>query len=527
MAHRSFLRGAFMLMLAALITRLLGFVYRIYLSRLIGAEGMGLFQMIWPLMNLVLTFVTAGLPVAISKLVAEALISRDRVRVERILRVSANVIAVMAALFTALMWLLRNLVRQHWLTDERAYLTYLVMIPIVTVIAISSIFRGYFQGLQDMSPPAVASILETLARIGAVYALATHFIRYGIAYAAAAAMAGTVAGELVGLLFLVIQYRRRGRLSLVLSDALPRSLESRLQTLKAIADLAVPVTFSRLIGSLLWAVEPVLVTRSLLLAGLATPLATKLYGQYGSMAIPLLVFPTVFTGSLAVNLVPSVSEAIAGDERHRVRIRMAQSWRATALVGFPASVILTLFATPLCRSIYHEADVGPILAVMAPAGFLLYLQAPLSGILQGLNRAGIAMANSVIGGVVRLGLIYLLASRPDLGILGVAWATTLSVALSTTLYFLCVWHYIGFTVRVDDTAKIAVAALLMLVFMNLLAPDPDALAGSRLTAVILAGCAVYFVLCCSFRVITSATVRRIPRIGPWLATVVRRLPFAV
>ncbi|MCL6549127.1 MAG: polysaccharide biosynthesis protein, partial [Alicyclobacillus sp.] len=324
MAQRSFVRGAFVLMLAALITRLLGFVYRIYLSRLIGAEGMGLFQMIWPLMNLVLTFVTAGLPVAISKLVAEALVGRDRVRVERILRVSTLVITTMSVVFTALMWLLRGLVRAYWLTDERAYLTYLVMIPIVTVIAISSIFRGYFQGLQDMSPPAVATILETLARIGAVYVLASHFIRYGIAYAAAAAMAGTVVGEVVGLGYLAVLYRRRGRLSMVLPDALPRSLESGLQTLRAIAEIAVPVTFSRLIGSLLWAVEPVLVTRSLLLAGLATPVATTLYGQYGSMAIPLLVFPTVFTGSLAVNLVPSVSEAMAGDERQRVRIRMAQ-----------------------------------------------------------------------------------------------------------------------------------------------------------------------------------------------------------
>ncbi|MCL6627906.1 MAG: oligosaccharide flippase family protein, partial [Alicyclobacillus shizuokensis] len=169
MVRRSFLQGAIILMAAALVNRILGFVYRIFLTRLIGAEGIGLFQLVSPLLSLILTFVTAGLPVAISKLVAETVVQRDKVRTLRVLRVSTVVILSMAALFTLLMWLLRGLVRQYWLTNPMAYPTYLAMIPIVSVIAVASIFRGYFQGLQDMSPPAWASILETLVRIGSVW----------------------------------------------------------------------------------------------------------------------------------------------------------------------------------------------------------------------------------------------------------------------------------------------------------------------------------------------------------------------
>lgn len=526
MTHRSFLRGAFVLIAASLVTRLMGFAYRIFLTRLIGAAGMGLFQMIWPLLSLILTFVTAGLPVAISKLVAEALVTRDRVRVQRILRVSTAVILTMAVLFTALMWFLRGLVRHYWLTDPRAFPTYLAMIPIVAVISVSSIYRGYFQGLQDMSPPAWASIVETAVRMCSIWVLVGYFIRFGIAYAAAAAMMSAVLGEVAGLLYLIVQHRRRGRLALILADAPRSSLETNRQTLQAIAQIAVPVTVSRLIGSLIWAVEPVLVTRSLKLAGLATAATTIAYGRYGGMAISLLMFPTVFTGSLAVNLVPSVSEAMADDARQRVRVRLAQSWRATALVGFPTSVILTLFAEPLCRVVYHDSAVGPILAIMAPAGFLLYLQAPLAGILQGLNRAGLAMFNSIIGGVVRLGLIYLLASRPGLGILGVAWATTLSVCLTTILHFWFVYRYVGFSVPVDDTAKMAVASLAMLILMDALAAGGH-IGGWRLLALITIGFALYFALCCSFRVVTSHTVRRIPRIGRWLAPIVSAFPFAV
>lgn len=523
--RRSFFQGAFVLIAASLVTRILGFIYRIFLTRLIGAQGMGLFQLVFPLLSLVLTFVTAGLPVAISKLVAEALVQRDRVRVQRILRVSSVVILSMALLFTILMWVFRHFIRTHWLTDVRAYPAYVAMIPVVSIIAVSSIYRGYFQGLQDMSPLAWASILETIVRIGSIWVLAAYFVRYSLPYAAAAAMMGMVLGEFSGLLFLIISYRRRGRLSVILADAPNRSLETNRQTLRAVVDIAAPVTLSRLIGSVIYAIEPVLVTRSLLTSGITTQAATSLYGKFSGMAIPLLVFPTVFTGSLAVNLVPSVSEAMAGSERRQVSVRLAQSWRATAIVGFPTSVVLTLYAGPLSRIIFHEPSVGPILAVMAPAGFLLYLQGPLAGILQGLNRAGAAMRNSIIGGIVRLGLYYLLASRPSLGILGVAWAVTLSICLTAILHFASVYRSVGFPIHAPDTAKIALAALISLVVMDLFSPHPSSLTAGQLLAGVTGGFLVYFVLLCSFRVVTSQTMLRIPRVGPLLAQVVAAMPF--
>lgn len=529
MTQRSFLRGAVVLIAASLVTRIMGFIYRIFLTRIIGAEGIGLFQLVFPLLSLVLTFVTAGLPVAISKLVAEALVQGDRVRVRRILRVSTAVIATMAVLFTILMWVLRGFVQSHWLTDPRAYPTYLAMIPIVGVIAVSSIYRGYFQGLQDMAPPAWASIVEQTVRIASVWVLAAYFVQFSLAYAAAAAMLGMLLGELSGMIFMIISYQRRGRLSIVLPDAPLRSLETTRKTLHAIVEVAGPVTLSRLIWSLIYAIEPVLVTRSLWLAGVAKQGATALYGQYGGMALPLLVFPTVITGSLAVNLVPSVSEAMAGETRddRRVRLRVAQSWRVTAIVGFPTTVVLTLFATPLCRVIYHEPSVGPILALMAPAGFLLYLQAPFAGVLQGLNKAGLAMMNSVVGGLLRLALIYVLASRPHLGIYGVAIATTISVCVTTGLHFIGIIRYVGFPIHLVDTAKIAIASLVCLYAMDVMVRNRMQVSGIHLLSAIAFGALLNFFLLCAFRVLTTRNVRRIPRIGPFLARVVQAVPFAV
>jgi stage V sporulation protein B len=527
MVRRSFLHGAFVLMAASFVTRIMGFVYRIFLTRLIGAQGIGLFQLVFPLLSLVLTFVTAGLPTAISKLVAEAVVQGDRVRVVRILRVSTAVILTMATIFTILMWLLRGVVRHYWITDPRAYPTYLAMIPITGIIAVSSIYRGYFRGLQDMAPTAWGQIIEQTVRILSIWILAAYFVRFSLSMAAAAAMFGGVLGEFSGLMYLVIQQRRRARLSQIMPDAPNRSLETTRQTLWAIAVIAGPVTLSSLIGSLIYAVEPVLVTRALLQAGVTTHTATMLYGQYGGMAIPLLVFPTVVTGALAINLVPSVSEAIADDGSQRVRIRLQQSWRATAMVGFPTSVVLTLYAAPLCGIVFNEPSVGRILAIMAPAGFLLYLQGPLAGILQGMNRAGIAMRNSVIGGVLRLILIYLLASQPRFGILGVAWSVTISVCLTTALHFISVYRRVGLSIRIEDTAKIAVASLIVLCTMDWFMRHGGTVGAAQLLVSIVTSVMVYLVSLCCLRVLTTETIRRIPRIGPILAAFVGYLPFAV
>lgn len=515
-------------MISGLVTRIMGFVYRIFLTRMIGAQGMGLFQLVFPILGLVLTFVTMGFPLAISKLVAEAIAQNDRAKIRRIMRISTVTVVMMSIIFTTLMYLLRHVVEQHWLTDPRAYPAYLAMIPVVGVIAISSLYRGYFQGLQDMAPTAWAAIIEQTVRIVSIWILAAYFVRFSLSYAAAAAMVGMVFGELSGLLWMVVQQRRRARLEHILPNApTDRSAESLRQTLTSIGQISLPVTLSRLIWSLLNAAEPILVTRALQDAGFAIAQSTAMYGVYSGMAMPLLVFPTVITSSLATNLVPATAEATAAGELFRVRRRLSQSFTATAIVAFPASIIFTLFATPITRAIYNEAHVGPLLAVMAPFEFLLCLQAPLTGILQGLNKAGIAMMNSIIGGVLKLFLIVLLASQPTVGILGVSMATAFSFTLSALLNLWFVVRLIGFSIRLQSLVRIAIASVAMFAYMRLITIRAAVPSAHDLLLALIGGLLLYLALLCTLRVLTSRSIGRIPRIGPALARVVKWMPFAV
>lgn len=529
MQRQSFIAGTSVLIGASLVTRVLGFVYRIALTRLIGAEGIGLFQMVFPLLTLVLTIVTFGMGVSVSKLVAESVVTGDRPRIRRILIVALGTTSTLAIVLTLIMLLFGHSLARYLFTDPRAYYPFITLTPIIGIIAIASVLRGYFQGLQIMSTPSVAGIIETLVRIVAVWVIAALSLARGqsLQYAAAAVSAGMILGELAGCLYMYIVYRRKVRVTALTLPENTGKPEPIIHTLRAMLQIALPVTFSRFIGSIAFAIEPILVTRSLLLAGFTTAMATRMYGEYSGMAIPLLVFPTVFTYSLAVQLVPSISEAIAAGRKEIVHRRLYQSFRVTALVGFPTSLILLQFATPLCDAIFHHPHVAPLLAIMAPAGFLLYLQGPLSGILQGINKAGIAMRNSLIGSALKLIVIYYLARIPHIGIAGVAIAVSISVTLTTLLHIQSVHRIIGFYVDAMDTAKILITTVIMGLFMHLLWLNLSMLPlSTALLLVLSSGLLLYLLLLLMTHTITSHTFTRIPGIGKPLSRWIKLIPFA-
>ncbi len=534
MKRQSFIAGTSILIAASLITRLLGFVYRIALTRLIGPEGIGLFQMVFPILTLVLTIVTAGMGIAISKLVAESLVTGDRTRIRRVMRYSFFITSIMAVMFTWVMLRYGKTISLHMYTDKRAYYPLITLTPVIGIIAISSVLRGYFQGLQQMSVPSVASIIETLIRIIGVWIIAALSLKKGIEYAAAGVSAGMILGELAGCLYMYYAYRRYAsvkKLDLPTPTAKPlanTSDERPAQTMRALLQIALPVTFSRLIGSIAFALEPILVMRALLTAGLTATASTELYGAYSGMAIPLLVFPTVFTYSLAVQLVPSISEAVASGRRGTVARRLTQSFRVTALIGFPTSLMLLQYATPLCTVIYAQPQVGHILAIMAPSGFLLYLQGPLSGILQGINRASTAMRNSLIGSGFKLLIIYMFASNPSVNINAVAWSLTIAVSLTTILHMISVHRAIGFYVDPRDTAKTLLCTVLMGVSMHMLWPIYQTVMSRSiaLSALLFTGFFIYLILLLLTRTITANTLARLPGVGRPLSRVARLIPFS-
>ncbi len=458
---QTFIKGTLILIAASLVTRALGFVYRIFLSRIIGAEGMGLFQLAFPILMLILTFVTAGLPVAISKLVAEAAVQGARRRIRRILYASFLIVTILSIFFTFLLLQFAPYIAENFLQDDRAYYAMLAMSPIIGIAAISSILRGYFQGLQNMNPSALSQIFEQIVRITTVIYFANLWLPKGVEYAAAGAMVGMVCGEFTGLLILLAYYLRyKNRPLHSGANAIPQR-QTRRQVLYRIVETALPVTFSKAIGSVTYALEPIIIAKSLAIAGIAVHQATAYYGQLAGMVIPLLMFPTVFTYSLSVTLIPSISEANALHNMQTIGTRVRQSIHFALIIGVYFSIILFTQAERLGEALYNQPEIKTSLQILALFGIFLYLQSPLAGILQGLGKAKQTMYNSLAGSIIKLTAIYFLASRPSLHIQGAVIAVVIGALTVTLLHLRITKKYVPVRYPLADISKFLLIGLIM------------------------------------------------------------------
>jgi stage V sporulation protein B len=451
MSKQTFLKGAFILVVAGLITRILGFINRIVVARIMGQEGVGLYMMAVPTLLLTITLTQLGLPVAISKLVAEAEAVGDKRRVKRILVVSLTITITLSIIFTTGMILLAPFLAKTLLTDARTYYPIIAISPIVPIVAISAVLRGYFQGMQNMRPSAYSQVIEQIVRISFVAMLTKAFLPYGIEFAAAGAMFSVVLGELASLVYMVTMFKLKKRVKVRRNFF--GQLSKGKETFQSLMRIALPTTGSRLIGSLSYFFEPIAVAQSLAIAGIATSIATKQYGELAGFAVPLLFLPTFITYSISVSLVPAISEALAQKKYLLIEHRLQQAMRLALISGGISFVVLYVFAVPIMELMYNAPKVAVYVEVLAPFFIFLYFQGPLQATLQALDLAKAAMINSFIGAVVRILAIFALTSRPDLGIMGAALALGLGIVLVTLLHFATVVKAIGFSIYVRDYVK--------------------------------------------------------------------------
>jgi len=512
---QTFIQGAMILLAAGLFNRLLGFVPRIALPRMIGAEGVGLIQLVYPFTIVLLTLIAGGIPLAVAKLVAEADAREDNAAVRKIVR-SAAALALAISLVAAAACLgLAEWISSYVMTDSRVRYAFLTMIPILPLVAVSSVWRGYFQGKQNMFPTAFSQTAETLVRIALTLTLAWVFLPYGLEWAAAGAVLGMVAGELAGLLVLWIQLRGDRQPREKSEPRIPAAagLRDRLQ-MKQLLSTAVPVTGSKMIGSLSYLLESILTVRSLAVAGLAASAATAQYGALQGMIIPLLLLPGALTYSLAVSLVPSLSEAASRGDWSTIHLRLHQSMRLAVVTGAPFIVLMGLLAEPLCALLYGSSSMADMLRWIAPLAVFLYMQAPLQAALQALNRPGTALFNTFAGAAVKLILIVQLATKPELGIYGAVIAIGVNMVLVTLLHWISVARLTGFRMQSLDFLKITAAMTVMSgVALWIWNSSPLPLASLDMGLASVVATLVYLLMLIAFKLVDRHDVARIPVIG--------------
>lgn len=422
----SFMRGAFALAAAGLLSKMMGALYRVPLSYLLGAEGIGLYQMAYPFFNIAFVVLVSGIPLAAAKLSAEE-VARGRYGAARqVFRVTLRLLLVMGSTLSLAFYCLAPFFAQHLLGDPRALYPLRAMAPAVFFISILIALRSHFQGLQRMKAIAASQIIEQLVRVATMLGLAFVLLPFGLEFAAAGATFGAATGALAGVAILGIIYLRTPRPR----DTKEYQIKGGLEILGDILRFALPITCGAFILPVMETVDAAIVPLRLQAVGFTVGQATALYGQLTGMAVSLMAFPTVITAAFAYSLMPAIAEAASLRQGELIAQRVREALHLTVLVGLPATVGLYLLPTEICDLLFGTPAAGIPLTFLAFGSFFLSLQQTTAAILQGLGRARLPLQSVLLGACCNALLNYYLTIIPALNIRGAALGTGLGFTVA-------------------------------------------------------------------------------------------------
>lgn len=524
----TFLRGALILTVAGIVVKLIGSVNRILLSRLLGGEGIGLYQMAYPIYLLALSISSAGIPVAISIIVAEKVALGDWRGANRVFRISLFVLAVTGVVFTLLLWFGAGwLIEHHFVRDPRAYYAIAALAPAIFFVTVLSSYRGYFQGLQMMTPTAISQIVEQLFRVVTMIILAYILLPSGIEFAAAGASFGAGPGAAAGLLILIyFYYRQRPVFKDRMENQPAIRQESGTSIISRIVRLALPVSLANIMLPVVSNIDLLIVPARLEAAGFTVEQSTELFGYLTGMAVPLVNMATILTASLAASLVPAVSEAFTLRNFKQVYQRTATAMRISNLITIPAFVGMWLLARPISQMLYGTPNADTSIAIMSMGIFLLGIHQVTTGVLQGLGHTAIPVINMVLSAAVKVVLSWVLTAIPSLAIKGAAWATNADFGVAALLNMYFVYRYVGFAIDVKDTLRTAFAAAVMggAVLLTYHEVMDMTLRNTFATlAAIAVGGSVYGLVLLVTGGVTQRDIERVPKVGGLLVRILRSL----
>ncbi len=511
MVKGTFIYGAVILLVANFLNRFLGFFYQYLIMNYIGGEAFGLFNMVFPMYMMALVFTTAGIPLALSKMIAEAVSINNFNRARSIFRTALLFLFCSGAIISLLMYFASPFFAERLFPDPRVLSIFQICTPAIFVVSISSAFRGYFQGMQNMFPTAISQICEQIIRVSVGFLTAFTFMSKGIEWSAAGLALGMLAGEIVGLGVITLQYLFQRSKSPPVANK-EEGPSSSLTILKELFRLSSPVTAGRLLATGLSSIDAMLIPKRLQVAGYTAREATTLFGQLGGSVFTLFHFPSIFTLALATSLVPAISEAVAKKHHQTVVLRSSQAIKLTIFIGIPSLMILYFFAEPL-SAIFRSKETYVLLQVLALGGIFSYLQQTSTGILQGLGKVQLPVIHTIISAVIRIPLLFFLTALPQWGLKGTAIAYVVGFIISSCLNLGAIIHLTGMPINLREFLLLPLmGGIGMLLTFRLLHPllkiHPLAF-----LIIIALGCIVYLVILLLNGGIDKSDLRRIPWIG--------------
>ncbi len=400
MTKKSFFKGAVILGIAGLIVKVFGAFFRIPLANIIGDTGMGYYQTAYPIYVLLLTLSTSGIPTAIARLVSERTAVGNHREAYRVFRLSFQLLLGLGIVTCLILFTGAPYIVQIMKGETEAIYSMRAIAPALLFVPMMAAFRGYFQGLQDMTPTASSQVIEQLFRVVCGLSLALLLLPYGLKFAAAGASSGAAIGAVCGLIaiFILFLKRRRGIVESC-SNSVSDEKEPAKKILSRIIIIAVPVTIGAAIMPIMSNIDLLIVVRRLVDTGYTSAEANSLYGQLSGFATPLINLPQVLTESIAISLVPAIAAArpVKGYRISSVQCHFRYPHPAM-LVGMPCAVGLMVLAQPIMLLLYPAQQESALsaaesLVILAFGSIFLSLVQTLTGILQASSESSSSLCS--------------------------------------------------------------------------------------------------------------------------------------
>ncbi len=360
---QSFLEGALILMLANVIIKLIGAVFKIPLKNLIGGDGMGIYNTAYTPYAFLLTIATAGIPIAVSRMVAEANALGKTREIKRIFRVSLITSIVVGVVLSLAMFVFAKPFVES-IPNTRALYSVMTFAPALFFGSVVSAYRGYYQGMSNMYPTAISQVVEAVSRLLFGYAFAFLAIKlgYSVEIAAAATILGVVVSTVAGMAYMLIREAISGTIKNLPSSGKRGSREIGRQ----LRNIAVPITIASGVMSLTNFIDMYVIQNRLQTIGYTEQGASTLYGIYETMCVSMMNLPQTLIAAVTVSLVPMIASSIAQANQHRARRTVESSLRLVSLMAFPCAVGLFSLTEPILSLLFSEdvATAAPLLRTL-------------------------------------------------------------------------------------------------------------------------------------------------------------------
>lgn len=410
MKRRVFAKNAAILTVTSLILRTVGIVFRIYLSGKIGAQGMGLYQLIVSIYVLGSTFATAGISTAVTRLVADELVRGTPRSIRHILRRSLLLSVLIGGLSTLLIFFGAELIGAKWIGDIRAVPALKMLSLSLPSMGASSCLKGYFAARRRVSHSSIAQLIEQAVRVVLIAVIIDGFAAKGLAFACLAVMIGDTVAEWTSCGYMALSYAfDRKRLNREAANL--NSVRAKPSVVRQLLAIAGPITAGRYLNTLLRTVENMLVPASIATYCGSKETALSLFGGLKGMALPLIFFPSSFLSAMSVLLIPELSSAKVQNDKAAIKRMAEKSLHVTLLAALLIAAVFTVFAKQLGLLLYNSRDVGVFLLVLAPLAPIMYMESMVDGMLKGLGQQVSSLKYSVLDSAVRIVMIWFIVPR--------------------------------------------------------------------------------------------------------------------